>query len=385
MSYASARSTLTDTQAALSEVTQQIQSQLAGARPDLAFLFVSREHTREMPNLGEALKEAIGCGHLLGCTAEAVVCNAEEIEAAPVLTVWAAQLPGATIETFEVDFERTPDGWMCSGIPELPTEAEPSTTLFLLGDPYTCVTDTLLERLGEEFPGVPVIGGMASGGRQPGENRLYRDGARIVRGAVGAVLRGGPRVRSVVSQGCRPIGGSLIVTKAVQNVLLELGGRPALDRFQEIYGILPERDRELVHRGLHVGIAMNEYRERFERGDFLITNVMAADKDVGALAIGNLVRVGQTVQFHVRDHESADEDLRHLLEGFAEDRAQAALLFTCNGRGTRLFPGPHHDAQVVQELCGPVPLAGFFAQGELGPVGGRNYIHGFTASLAMFG
>ena len=259
--------------------------------------------------------------------------------------------------------------------------------VFLLGDPYTCAVDTLIDRVADDLPGVPLIGGMASGGQGPGENRLYLNGQRIEQGAVGVVVRGGPEINSIVSQGCRPIGTTFLITKANQNVIHELGGKPALVRFHELYSTLEERDRKLVQRGLHVGIVMDEYKPRFDRGDFLISNVLGADQESGAIAIGNAVRIGQTVQFHLRDAATADEDLRHLLEPQRTPdgvSSRAALLFTCNGRGTRLFPEPHHDASTIQEICGPMPLAGFFAQGELGPVGGRNYIHGFTASVAVF-
>jgi len=384
MSYAASASQLDDAAQAVDAVCREIRERLDGVPPDLVFVFTSRAHTRSLPRLGATIGEALSARHLLGCTAETVVCNAREYEEPPVLAVWAGHLPGATIDSFELQFERTPDGLLCGGIPELDDYPVGNTRVFLLADPFSCAVDTMLERFGEEYPGVPVIGGMASGGRQPGENRLFRDHERTLEGAVGVIVRGGPRVRTVVSQGCRPIGEPLVVTRAHRNVIEELGGRPPLTKFQEIYGVLPERDRDLVQRGLHVGVAMSELRERFTRGDFLITNVLGADKESGALAVGNYVRTGQTVQFHVRDHETADEDLRHLLENLETPESAAALLFSCNGRGTRLFPAPDHDATTLQEICGPLPLAGFFAQGELGPVGERNYIHGFTASVALF-
>jgi small ligand-binding sensory domain FIST len=259
--------------------------------------------------------------------------------------------------------------------------------VLVLADPFSCSVETLISRLDDDFPGLPLLGGMASGGAGPGENRLGWNGQEVAGGGVGVVIRGGPRVRSVVSQGCRPIGTTFVVTKSDRNVVFELGGKTALARLEETYAGLSEEDRRLIRHGLHMGIAMDEYKPAFARGDFLIANVLGADRDTGAMAIGNLIRTGQTVQFHVRDAESADEDLRHLLSaGLPADRPspQAALLFSCNGRGTRIFPEPNHDAGVIRELCGTIPVAGFFAQGELGPVGGRNYIHGFTASIALF-
>jgi small ligand-binding sensory domain FIST len=162
---------------------------------------------------------------------------------------------------------------------------------------------------------------------------------------------------------------------------------PALHRLGEIFKQLPARDQQLVNRGLHVGRVMSEYRDQFEQGDFLIKNVVGIDPNAGAIAIGDYVRAGQTVQFHVRDEDSADADLRSLLGQARESAASppaGALLFTCNGRGTRLFSVDNHDASAVQNAYSGIPLAGFFAQGELGPVGGKNYIHGFTASVALF-
>jgi small ligand-binding sensory domain FIST len=201
------------------------------------------------------------------------------------------------------------------------------------------------------------------------------------------LLQGDLKYRSVVSQGCRPIGKPLVVTKSRDNYILELGGKTPLIHLQNLWNELGDRDQNLVQQGMHLGVVINEYRDTFQRGDFLVRNVLGIDRNTGALGVTDRIRVGQTVQFHVRDAATADEDLRLLLESDAKAHAgppRGALLFSCNGRGTRLFPQPNHDAGVIQELLGPVPLAGFFAQGELGPVGGQNFIHGFTASVLLF-
>jgi small ligand-binding sensory domain FIST len=200
-------------------------------------------------------------------------------------------------------------------------------------------------------------------------------------------ITGEVAVATVVSQGCRPIGRSMIVTRAERNLIRELGRRPALEVLREVFDGLDPDDQERVRQGLHIGRVINEYQETFQRGDFLVRNVMGAN-DSGGIAITDMIRVGQTVQFHVRDAQSADEDLRTLLENARLARptmkARGALLFTCNGRGTRLFEEPNHDVGVVHEILGPVPVAGFFAMGELGPVGGQNFVHGFTASVVIF-
>jgi small ligand-binding sensory domain FIST len=387
MPYAASCSRTTDTRRALEDAARDVTAQLAGRQPDLSFLFASRHHAAEFESIAAAAQELTGSRHILGCTAESIAAGSQEFEETAVLCLWSAVLPGASLETFHVEFEATPDGPICSGLPEPAPDAAQARAILLLGDPYSCAVDTLISRLADDLPGVPLIGGMASGAAAPGENRLLLDGRSLSDGGAGVILRGGPQIHSVVSQGCRPIGNTFVVTKAEDNVILELGGKTALSRLEQTYAGLSEDDRQLIRRGLHVGIAMNEYKAAFSRGDFLITNVLGADRESGAIAIGNFVRMGQTVQFHIRDADAADEDLRQLLAMQCERNRgvpKGALLFSCNGRGTRLFPRPNHDAGVIQELCGPLPLAGFFAQGELGPVSGRNYIHGFTASVALF-
>jgi small ligand-binding sensory domain FIST len=199
---------------------------------------------------------------------------------------------------------------------------------------------------------------------------------------VGALLGPGVAVETVVSQGCRPFGQPLVVTRADGNLILELAGTPALERLvAQAHGALTEEEVALLEMGgLQIGRVIDEHRESFGRGDFLLRGVLGADRRTGALAVGDVMPVGTTVQFHLRDARTADEDLHVLLKGH---QADGALVFTCNGRGSRLFDEPHHDARVLSDLLGPVPLAGFFAAGEIGPVGGHNFVHGFTASMAL--
>jgi len=196
------------------------------------------------------------------------------------------------------------------------------------------------------------------------------------------VLLEGVTIATVVSQGCRPIGQPLIVTRAERNAIYELAGRPALERVLELVEALSPDERTLAGNGLHVGIVVDEHKATFRRGDFLVRGVLGADRETGAVVVGDEVDVGATVQFHVRDASTAAEDLAGLLAGRSAD---GGLLFTCNGRGRAMFGDPHHDAAIVQDTIGPLPIAGMFCAGELGPVGGRNVVHGFTASLALFG
>lgn len=388
MMYCASHSKAEDVSIALDAICDELATGLKGVPPDISFLFVSHYHADHFEQLASLVYRKSETRLLLGCTGEAIAGGREEMESGPAISLWAAVLPEAEIELFHVEFSETPDGIVCDGLPS-GREARRADVraVFVFGEPFSAVPNSLIDHFAEEFPGIPLIGGMASGGAGPDMNRLFLNSETIPNGAVGAVVRGGPRIRSIVSQGCRPIGKHYVVTRAEENVLHELGGVSPMQRLRELLPTLSDQDRQLVQTGLHVGIVMNEYQETFARGDFLISNVIGAREDDGSLAIGNSVRVGQTVQFHVRDAVTADEDLVRLLE---QDRttnsnpAQAALLFSCNGRGTRLFPEPNHDAGTIQEKIGPIPLAGFFAQGELGPIGGKNYIHGFTASVALF-
>lgn len=387
MAFAAAYSQTADSLRALREVTHQVAAQLGGHTPDLSFLFVSKEHAPHGEALAANANEWTQSRILLGCAGETIICGPHEYETGPIMSMWSGMLPGARLSGFHVEFERTPDGPICSGLPESSGETTPHRTVLALGDPFSCAVDAFVTRLSDEYPEAPLIGGMASAGSAPGENCLILNHRCVVGGAVGVVIEGGPRIHSVVSQGCREVGTPFVVTRAQQNVILELGGKPALRRLEEVFGGLSERDRKLVRQGLHVGIVMNEYQSTFQHGDFLIANVLGADQESGAIAIANYVRTGQTVQFHIRDSDTADADLRRALnDNITEKQIQprAALLFSCNGRGTRLFPKPDHDAGTLIEHCGQMPLAGFFAQGEFGPVSGRNYIHGFTASIALF-
>jgi small ligand-binding sensory domain FIST len=229
---------------------------------------------------------------------------------------------------------------------------------------------------------------MASGGAEQRRSQLFLDDQVLLRGAVGARFAGA-QVDLLVSQGCRPLGSPFTVTGAEGNVMHELGGRPPFQRLEELVSELPERDRQLLaNGGLQVGVVIDEYRSEQRHGDFLIRGVIGADPGSGAIVVGGEIAIGQTVQFHVRDAESADEDLRRALERevatLSGQSPAAALLFTCNGRGARLFQAPDHDAGLVAKFLGEIPMAGCFCAGELGPIGGKNFLHSFTASIAIF-
>jgi small ligand-binding sensory domain FIST len=385
-SYASALSQDPVAAHAVGEAAGQILEAFAGEDPDLVVCFVSPHFVGAFDDIAFALGNLLEPRILIGATAVAIIGGAHEIEDGPAVSLFAARLPGARLTPLSLAVQGGPDGHTIAGWPDL--DHDPSTML-LLTDPFSFPTDGFLRQLGDAQPGLQAIGGAASAAHGPGGNRLLLDGRVHASGAVG-VLIDGVDVRTVVSQGCRPLGRPYVVTRAERNRVEELAGKSALERLQDCATEASDEDRELIRNGLHVGLVVDEHKADFERGDFLVRNVVGADPESGALAIGDEVSVGQTVQFHVRDAAAAHEDLCALLAGHdapaghAHD-ARGALLFTCNGRGRRFFGVPDHDAGTIESLLGPLPLAGALCAGEIGPVGGRNFVHGFTASLALFG
>lgn len=367
---------------ATGEVLGEVLDRFGGeAGPHLAFLFATAAHTGALDDVVRAVREVLRPGVLAGSTAVSVVGRDEEIEEAPALSLLAVRLPAGSPAPSAVRLEVVPSGeaggWNLWGLPR----TEPGATLVLLADPFSFPADRILDGLAEQAPGLTVVGGLASAARGPGGNRLVLDGALHDAGAVGVLLPPGVDVTAVVSQGCRPIGDPLVVTRASGSLIEELASEPALPRLLRVVEGLGDADRALAARGLHLGRVVDERKDVYERGDFLVRNVLGAVKASEAIAVGDELDVGSIVQFQVRDAASADEDLRALLTG---REAAGALVFTCNGRGTHLFGEPDHDAEAVSAVTGGA-TAGMFCAGELGPIGGRSWLHGFTASVLLFG
>lgn len=344
--------------------------------PDLAMLFVTPVHAPVLAEIVKTVNATLRPVSMLGCAAVSVVGGEREVERGPAISLWAGRTGPVT--PFHLSVANSPDGLTFAGWPE--TIPDDASALLLLPDPFTFPTDDFLRRMEEDRPGMPVVGGMASAARAPGGNRLVIDDEVVTAGAVGAFLGPELEVSTVVSQGCRPVGSPFVVTRAEQNIVYELAGRSAVERLQEVAAALPDDDRELLADLVQIGRVIDENKLDFGPGDFLVRSVVGADPSSGALRVGDIVEVGSTAQFQVRDAGSADEDLRRMVNGRP---AQAALVFTCNGRGTNLFPEPHHDAMVVSEGLGGAPVAGMFCAGELGPIGGHNFMHGFTASVVL--
>ncbi|MBI1325575.1 hypothetical protein GC170_20625 [bacterium] len=369
---------------AIAEVIAAARESLEGCRAPLACLFATPHHAAALGEMAREIRSSGLAEHVIGTTAESVLGGQVEIEREPGLALWILDLPGLRVDPVRCGYE---DGLFLGWTDPVGDVDESSRALVLLADPFSFPADEFLVRLNQRRKGFRVLGGMASGASSRGNNRLVIDDEEYRTGAVGAVISGDVTIRTVLSQGCRPIGRPLLVTKTDSNLIRELGRRPAMEVLQEIFVELDGPDRDRARRGLHLGRVINEYQEKFGPGDFLVRNVLGSDGG-SAIAVNDTVRIGQTVQFHVRDASTADEDLRVMLSNVAitpeAASPAAALLFTCNGRGTRLFDNPHHDISAMHEVFGALPTAGFFAMGEIGPVARDNFLHGFTASIALF-
>ncbi|MDL4772289.1 MULTISPECIES: FIST signal transduction protein [Thermomonosporaceae] len=352
------------------------------APADLVCVFVSGED----PELAEAAARRAtevvgGTAVVLGCTVSGVIGAGRGVEETGAVSAWAAVLPGARLEPFRLETLKAEDRLIVVGMPE---GRDDDVVGVLLADPFSFPVDAFVERSGEALPGLPLVGGLAEGAAS-GMARLFVGGEMYDDGAVGVVLGGSVTAATLVSQGARPIGPDMVVTRAEENVVYELAGTPALEKLEEVVLELPEDEQELAGRGLLIGLAMDEYADEHEHGDFLVRGVVGADTDTGAIAIGDVVEVGRTVRFQVRDAGVADDDLAELLERFDLAPVEGVLVFTCNGRGQAMFADSDHDARVLDRAFGPAGVGGCFAAGEIGPVAGRNHVHGFTASILAFG
>ncbi|MGB0386703.1 MAG: FIST signal transduction protein [Ardenticatenaceae bacterium] len=386
MFFASALSTEREVERALPSLVGQIREQIKGRSIEAAFVFVSPHFARSAAAISSGLRRALKPQLLLGCTGEWIIGRDQEIEQQPAITLVAAHLPGVMLTPFAL-FKNWP---RLAGQPGAlratigaPTEPK---LLIMLGDPFSSPMNSILDTFHAAYGDLPIVGGMASGSRQPNGNALLLNDQIYHSGAIGVALSGAFDVDVIVSQGCRPIGDTFTITQAHQNLIYALDGQPALLELQELFRDLPDEDRLLIQNsGLFMGRAIDPNQEILGRGDFLIRGVMGVDQESGVVAVGDHVEQGQIIQFHVRDADTAEEDLMMML--FPQslyDPPRGALLFSCNGRGTRLYDQPNGDISTIQQALGGVSLAGFFCAGELGPIGGRNFVHGHTASLVLF-
>lgn len=388
MQFASALSRDSQTETAVTEVLETVAQQLPEQQAHVSFVFASPHHLKALPHFLPRIKERLATPTLLGCTGGGVIGDRREIESRPGLALMAASLPGVTITPFHIEQTDLEESW--SGTywqQRLSVSATSEPTFILLPDPFSIDAQKLLEIFNTIFPQRTVLGGLASGGQSASTCALFLNDA-VLHGAVGVVLEGNFTLRTVVSQGCKPIGQPQIITRCEGQIIYELGGKPALGVIQHTLAELSPEDQALARTALLMGRVIDEYKDHFERGDFLIRTLMGADPTSGAIAVGDVFRQGQTVQLHVRDADTAREDLHVLMQALspnlATQPARGALLFSCNGRGAHLYGEPDHDSRVIAATTGTVPIAGFFCNGEIGPIGQTNFLHGFTASIGIF-
>jgi small ligand-binding sensory domain FIST len=341
--------------------------------------------------LHEVLRRSLGPETLLGCSAGGVIGGGEEVERFPAVTLTAARLPDVTVRPFHFDGGALPD---LDGPPDswerlVGAERSEEPQFVLLADPFTSRPDELLAGLDYAFPGSAKIGGLASSGTSPGLNALFLDGEVHTSGIVGAALSGNVLVDTVVAQGCRPVGPLMHITNCKENILYELDGRPAFSVLQELLAGLDEHDRKLAQTALFVGVVMSEFEEEPKAGDFLIRNLIGIDPKSGAIAVGEYLGEGMRIRFHLRDADASAQDLHAVLTDYEstlsrKDEVYGALLFSCLGRGEYLYGRPNFDTGVFRQHLGDVPVGGFFCNGEIGPVGGTTFLHGYTSSIGLF-
>ena len=371
MRWSSALSEKRATREAIDEAAELASADLLGAPADLVVVFASPHHSGHFPDIPAWLRQRFAHATVIGCSAGGVIGAGREVEGRPALSITAAALPGVSAQPLRFADDA-----------DLPA----ADCFVVLADPFTCDADALLAALDARHPRARKVGGLASGGDAPGA--LFLDGEAHEDGAVGVALTGDLTVDTIVAQGCRPIGRPLAITRCDRNVVLELNGRPAVQVLRELFESLSTDDRKLFRTALHVGIEMTGDRVEYRAGDFLIRDLLGADPETGALAIGAVPRRFQALQFHVRDARAAADDLAACLERHRAETSAArpagALLFSCLGRGAHLFGRPNHDSDLFRERIGPTPLGGFFCNGEIGPVGGTTFVHGYTSSFGLF-
>lgn len=390
MRFSAAVSSTTELDRAIAETAETALSRLGGERPDIAIVFVSEHHRASFDALPRKLADAIGTPVIVGCSAAAVIGDGRELEERAGFALTLGRLPDVEIRPFHIAPEKVPprDARASDWEATLGVAAHEARALILLPDPFTFEPEPVLTQLDAAYPATPKIGGLASGGRGPGAHALFTPRGTHHEGLAGFALTGSVAVDTVVAQGCRPIDDPMFVTRCKGHLLFEVNGRPVIEVLAAIFGRLGARDQELFRSALHLGLAMREAQVDYRPGDFLIRNVLGVDERQKALIVGAFLHETQIVQFHVRDAEASRADLeatlmRHRASTPSESPA-GALLFSCLGRGMSLYGLPDHDTDIFRRHMGTVPLGGFFCNGEIGPVGGFTFLHGYTSAFGLF-
>ena len=388
MQWGSAASRNPHTEAATREAADGALRVLGDASVELVFVFLSRQHVPGAAAIARGIAERFPNAVTLGCSGQSCIGGAVEVETGPSLSLTLAHLPNVSLHPFRavpaavLQAGEDPTAW--SRIAPVPSDDVPA--FVLLGDPFTGDTEKVIRGLELAHPGAVQIGGLASGATEPGGNVLLLGDRVLTEGYIGLGLTGDVAVDTVVAQGCRPIGEPMFVTRSDQNVILEVDGRPPMEVLNELVSRADERERYLFQTSLFIGVQMNPFRMELGRGDFLVRNILGGDSDSGALAIGAPVEERQVVQFQLRDGETAAEDLALGLSRYTAEHSGAvgALLFSCLGRGQGMYGRPNHDSDLLRQYLGDVSVSGFFCNGEIGPVEGRTFLHGYTSAFGIF-
>ena len=390
MKWASALSEQTPLSNAIEECVSSVNQQLDGAAANLAVVFASFHYQEQFEDIPSLIRDQLDSPLVLGCSGGGIIGNGLEVEQQPALSITVANLPNVTLKAFHLQAENLPDldagpqTW--EDLVQVVKSDDPQ--FILLADPYSFPAQNLILGLDFAFDQSAKIGGLASGAQQQGQNALFLEDQVFRSGAVGVAMSGNVVVDTVVAQGCRPIGKPMRITQSQRNLLGGLDGRPPVEVLRELFEGLNERDRGLMRTSLFLGVVMDGFIDEPRQGDFLIRNVMGMDDRAGVLSIGEVLKEGQLVQFHLRDAETSAEDLVAVLDRYAgenrENQAQGALLFSCLGRGQYLYGKSNHDTEIFQNKLGSVPMGGFFCNGEIGPVSGTTFLHGYTSSFGIF-
>ncbi len=376
-------STAPDPRAGALEAAADVAAALDGSRIDLAIVFASGGHLAAPQATIEGVHDVLAPDVLLGCGAGGIVGDGREIEGGTAVTVWAASFEDGAVSTFHAEVQEVEDGVAIRGLPDL----SGAGGAILLPDPYSFPTDAVLSELHARSPGVPVLGGVSSARTLGGEAALFL-GEEVVGGGAVGVRFDGIELLPCVSQGATPIGPELTITAGEGRIIHELAGRPALATLRSVIEELGDEERRILSEGMLLGIVVESGRPDYLHGDFLVRSVLGGDPETGTIAVGAPIATGQVVRVHARDAASADRDLHDALglrrQALGSEVPAGALMFTCNGRGRGMFGVPDHDTSAVTAELGAIPTAGFFAAGEIGPVGGESFLHGFTATVAVF-
>jgi small ligand-binding sensory domain FIST len=376
-------------EAGLQKWAESVRQQLTAPQVSLGLVFMSPRFFPRAKQVLEILRVHARIPLLAGCSSQSLIVGEHEVEENAGLTLGLYALPGAELKAVRIKQEQVEEA-NGPGYWHLETEVEPGHTngWLVFIDPFHLDSETWLKHWNEAYAPVPVLGGLASGDFNEQATQVYLNGEVYDEGGVAISVGGDVRLVGVTSQGCTPIGDTWTLTKVEQNIIHQIGNRPAYEVLAETFNQLTPEQQKGAHGNLFIGLVVNEYLEDFHRGDFLIRNLLAADPRSGSIAVGALPRLGQTVQFQRRSKEAATEDMEELLvrarKQLGDTQIYGGCLCSCNGRGKNLFDRPDHDAQMVQRRLGPMGLAGFFCNGEIGPVGEKSFLHGYTASLALF-